>query len=96
MVSKAFIRYLNVDLNKFSADRSLKTVFDDRAAILFGILVHVEFRLRAIAVIKLFLFPSTQDESNSSVQFSSVAQPCPTLCNPMNDSTPGSHIVVNL
>ena len=24
-----------------------------------------------------------------SVQFSSVAQPCPTLCNPMNHSTPG-------
>ena len=26
---------------------------------------------------------------NSSVQFSSVAQSCPTLCNPMNCSTPG-------
>ena len=25
----------------------------------------------------------------SSVQFSSVAQPCPTLCDPMNQSTPG-------
>ena len=25
----------------------------------------------------------------SSVQFSSVAQLCPTLCNPMNHSTPG-------
>ena len=25
----------------------------------------------------------------SSVQFSSVAQPCPTLCNPMNRSMPG-------
>ena len=24
-----------------------------------------------------------------SVQFSSVAQSCPTLCNPMNHSTPG-------
>ena len=24
-----------------------------------------------------------------SVQFSSVAQPCPTLCDPMNHSTPG-------
>ena len=27
--------------------------------------------------------------SFSSVQFSSVAQSCPTLCNPMNCSTPG-------
>ena len=26
---------------------------------------------------------------HSSVQFSSVAQSCPTLCNPMNRSTPG-------
>ena len=26
---------------------------------------------------------------NSSVPFSSVAQSCPTLCNPMNHSTPG-------
>ena len=28
----------------------------------------------------------------SSVQFSSVAQSCPTLCNPMNRSTPGLHV----
>ena len=27
--------------------------------------------------------------SDESVQFSSVAQSCPTLCNPMNHSTPG-------
>ena len=29
------------------------------------------------------------DHSISSVQFSSVAQSCPTLCNPMNHRTPG-------
>ena len=28
----------------------------------------------------------------SSVQFSSVAQSCPTLCNPMNHSMPGFHV----
>ena len=28
-------------------------------------------------------------EVTASVQFSSVAQSCPTLCNPMNCSTPG-------
>ena len=28
-------------------------------------------------------------KSSHSVQFSSVAQSCPTLCNPMNHSTPG-------
>ena len=31
----------------------------------------------------------THDSSFSSVQFSSVAQLCPTLCDPMNRSTPG-------
>ena len=33
-------------------------------------------------------FPSPVDQ-NSSVQLSSVAQLCPTLCDPMNCSTPG-------
>ena len=28
-------------------------------------------------------------ETNKEVQFSSVAQSCPTLCDPMNCSTPG-------
>ena len=31
----------------------------------------------------------TSDLSSSSVQFSSVAQSCPTLCDPINHSTPG-------
>ena len=30
--------------------------------------------------------------SSDSVQFSSVAQSCPTLCDPMNRSTPGLHV----
>ena len=29
------------------------------------------------------------DIGRGSVQFSSVAQSCPTLCDPMNGSTPG-------
>ena len=38
--------------------------------------------------------PKTKNNLNSSInpymlQFSSVAQSCPTLCNPMNRSTPG-------
>ena len=28
-------------------------------------------------------------ETNKEVQFSSIAQLCPTLCDPMNHSTPG-------
>ena len=42
-----------------------------------------------------FFFQSLQKELtldtliSDSVQFSSVIQSCPTLCNPMNHSTPG-------
>ena len=45
---------------------------------------------------KIMPFPATWMEleivilsEGSSVQFSSVAQSCPTLCDPMNHSTPG-------
>ena len=34
-------------------------------------------------------FRGNQSKTYSSVQFSSVAQSCPTLCDPMNHSTPG-------
>ena len=44
-------------------------------------------------LIRQATFSSTQLRTSlsqfSSVQFSSVAQSCPTLCNPMNSSTPG-------
>ena len=33
--------------------------------------------------------PLTRKTENGDVQFSSVAQSCPTLCDPMNCSTPG-------
>ena len=32
---------------------------------------------------------SQKEKHQYSIQFSSVAQSCPTLCNPMNCSTPG-------
>ena len=38
---------------------------------------------------KISLFLKLSFKSASSVQFSSVAQSCPTLCDPMNCSTPG-------
>ena len=37
----------------------------------------------------LTLSPTLFSNKASSVQFSSVAQPCPTLCDPMNHNTPG-------
>ena len=48
----------------------------------------------ALVASKLLLLPlglplSTHCPKSSKVQFSSVAQLCPTLCDPMNRSTPG-------
>ena len=39
--------------------------------------------------VRLFPYKLSYNRQNSSVQFISVAQSCPTLCDPMNRSTPG-------
>ena len=39
--------------------------------------------------IRLITFSATEDGEALSYQFSSVAQSCPTLCDPMDCSTPG-------
>ena len=41
------------------------------------------------------LLPPSVFPSISSVRFSSVTQSCPTLCNPMNCSTPGIPVITN-
>ena len=50
-------------------------------------------QIRNVIVILLlaaeFLFSETTNVMQCSVQFSSVAQLCPTLCDPMNCSMPG-------
>ena len=43
----------------------------------------------SLICIIFMLFPHCLDYSGFEVQFSSVAQSCPTLCDPMNCSTPG-------
>jgi len=48
-----------------------------------------------LEILFLFLLPKDSDCLPSSVQFSSVAQLCPTLCNPMNRSTPGLVCITN-
>ena len=50
--------------------------------------VNLEFK-NLISEIFLFTFKLTILLLFPSVQFSSVAQSCPTLCDPMNRSTPG-------
>ena len=46
---------------------------------------HLEKLSYPLAFFSLFPSPAPQP----SVQFSSIAQSCPTLCDPMNRSTPG-------
>ena len=45
--------------------------------------------LQQIKYSKKYLHILKITKTFSSVQFSSVAQSCPTLCDPMNHSTPG-------
>ena len=56
---------------------------------------HKKFKPRqSVLLITMFycLFNARED---SSVQFSSVIQSCPTLCDPMNHSTPGRLSITN-
>ena len=46
-------------------------------------------RRRRLKIHSFFFFETILNEYFSSVQFSSVPQLCPTLCYPMNCSTPG-------
>ena len=50
---------------------------------------HIWKEFIIIMVLELHNDRLVINENESSVQFSSVAQSCPTLCDPMNCSTPG-------
>ena len=52
----------------------------------------MQVRLTQKTLPKRKLFCSVLGNTNLSVQFSSVAQSCPTLCNPMNHSSPGLRV----
>ena len=47
------------------------------------------FKLKDNSFTEFCCFLSNLNMNQPSVQFSSVAQSCPTLCDPMNHSTPG-------
>ena len=61
------------------------------ALFFFIALTHFQILCIIFFFILLYAFPSSRVflSGFSSVQFSSVAQLCPTLCYPMNRSTPG-------
>ena len=54
--------------------------------------IHLTLSFLLLMFINLF---SASVSPFSSVQFSSVVQSCPTLCNPMNRSTPGLLSITN-
>ena len=64
---------------------------------IFILILHFQLLMDWISLFfsKLWIFPRGSQKIScflqlfSSVQFSSVAQSCPTLCDPMNHSTPG-------
>ena len=52
------------------------------------IIVHFS-SVQLLSHVQIFATPWTAAPRPPSVQFSSVDQSCPTLCDPMNRSTPG-------
>ena len=65
----------------FNPNKSLDSLYNFYPETYFSLCIY----FMNISHLKFLIYCS----SKSSVQFSSVAQSCPTLCNPMNCSTPG-------
>ena len=57
--------------------------------LLLNFFLFLNFLLKDNCFTEFCGFLSYINKNQSSVQFSSVAQSCPTLCDPMNRSTPG-------
>ena len=52
-------------------------------------MIHSNIHSGISAFLQFSIQPQASVFENCSVQFSSIAQSCPTLCDPMNCSTPG-------
>ena len=100
-VTKSWTRLSNwTELNDISCGASFQILtcfvyifFSEVSVNVFDVLfkkLYLFFNWRIIALQNFVVFIKPQHESAiSSVQFSSVAQLCPTTCDPMNRSTPG-------
>ena len=54
--------------------------------------VHLNIHSEMLGNVVGFAFQTLPESVHFSVQFSSVTQSCPTLCDPMNRSTPGQPV----
>ena len=52
-------------------------------------LIYINLNVTYLQIVYPVFFNFIKHVTLASVQFSSVAQSCPTVCNPMNHSTPG-------
>ena len=80
---------LNENLIKISVEKLLKSAFFDDYP--YSVWAYNQVGGYNSALTKILLSPLfiLVNRFLSSVQFSSVTQSCPTLCDPMNRSTPG-------
>ena len=88
-------------IKKIFAKTNVRELFPSRSFMVCGlilinafqsnfILLHVVFQFSQHHLLKvLFFLHWVLLTPLSNIQFSSVAQSCPTVCNPMNRSTPG-------
>ena len=80
---------LEVPLQFSSVAQSCPTLCDPMDCNLPGSSVHGIFQARILEWVAISFSNIYCYHTFSSVQFSSVTQSCPTLCDPMNRSTPG-------
>ena len=84
-VLPSFIGRTNIPFSVISyADSHIRNQSVNRFYI-FKIYISSQIKI----FVKNFIKSSVTTSNGSSVQFSSVSQSCPTLCSPMNRSTPG-------
>ena len=75
--------------SNFLGAKSRNNTFDLKKFFVYPLYIHSFWLHDIFSKFGTCLFTHFMTSSDASVQFSSVTQSCPTLCNPMNRSSPG-------
>ena len=75
--------------SNFLGAKSRNNTFDLKKFFVYPLYIHSFWLHDIFSKFGTCLFTHFMISSDASVQFSSVTQSCPTLCNPRNRSTPG-------